>query len=882
MTLLDDILKWTETALPLWQRDAARRLFQQADGLSYDDYTELYALMKASHGLPSAQNLKHSPLTATHLPSVIPVGKTVTLKAMRDLNHVNRIAPRQKLNFAPTGMTVIYGGNGTGKSGYARVMKRACRARDQVEKVHSDANDPNAKIRVPEATFDIEIDGTPKQVKWTAAAASPDELSTIAVFDCHCARTYLTAEQDVAYLPYGLDVVENLANKVLPELNRRLDIEIAGINVDRQTFAHLLGETEVGRLLAVLNEKSDPVKVKALGTLSELETKRIAELDFALAESDPRAKAKELRLSAGRLKALVGRVESALSWVNDDAIKKLKNLDDAVVTANQAEQIAAEGLRSGEKLLPGTGEPVWKALFDAARKFSTEVAYPGIEFPNTGDDAVCPLCQEPSLDGGQRLKRFEKYIRDDVAKIATQQRKKIEDEKTKIERGNVNIGLEKFLEGELALLDEAVVPMAQAFQTTLDARRSWMLEALNSRAWEEGPVLSENPRQRLRDLAARQFKLSRTFDRAADEAKSKALKTERDELRARQSLETCVDAVLSLVERMRRKQALEYCKFDLKTRPISEKSKAFARKAVTPALKEALESEFRALGIGHIKTKVKDRPDKGKMWYRLLLDFPSTYKLEEILSEGEQRAIAIGSFLAELKLANHSGGIVFDDPVSSLDHKHRGKVAKRLASEAQCRQVLIFTHEVVFLHQLLEECKKLNTPLSHCFLDTAGDCCGMVSEGLPWRHKSFGERIDSLEKAQKRFEKLPWPAAPNEELAMDIIRQYSFFRATIERVVQDLALNATVQRFRDYIEVKRLEQVVGLEQIEVDEIFRLYQRCHDVIEAHDPSSAKDEPPPTPDQLMQDIEDLKALIQKIKDKRKSHRKSRCHVKKSAYV
>lgn len=221
----------------------------------------------------------------------------------------------------------------------------------------------------------------------------------------------------------------------------------------------------------------------------------------------------------------------------------------------------------------------------------------------------------------------------------------------------------------------------------------------------------------------------------------------------------------------------------------------------------------------------------------------------------------------EVRLANHSGCIVFDDPVSSLDHKRRGKVAKRLAAESLRRQVLVFTHDVVFLHQLRHECDNLKATQSICFLEADGGYYGNVSQGLPWAHKSFGERIDRLEKTQKRFEKMPWPADPSEDLAGEMIRQYSFLRATIERVVQDLALNATVQRFRDYIEVKRLEQVVGLEQAEVEEIFRLNQRCNDVIEAHDPASAKDEPPPTPDELKQDIEDLKKLIEAIQTRMK---------------
>ena len=85
MALLDDILKWTETELTLWQRDAARRLFEQEDELSDDDYTQLYGLLKAAHGLPNPLNLTPVPLAATHLPAVLKAGEAVVLKTMRDL-----------------------------------------------------------------------------------------------------------------------------------------------------------------------------------------------------------------------------------------------------------------------------------------------------------------------------------------------------------------------------------------------------------------------------------------------------------------------------------------------------------------------------------------------------------------------------------------------------------------------------------------------------------------------------------------------------------------------------------------------------------------------------------------------------------------------------
>ena len=191
MALLDDILAWTRT-LPEWQQDAARRLFQKPDGLSIEDYDELYVLLKAAHNLPNPEGRKAAPLSNDHLPTSTGSGDPVVLKTMRALKHVNCIAPDQTLCFEPTGMTVIYGGNGSGKSGYARVLKRACRARDQNEQVLPDANDPTAQKCIPEALFDIEAGTVTTEVRWSAKAAPPEELASIAVFDCHCARLYLT------------------------------------------------------------------------------------------------------------------------------------------------------------------------------------------------------------------------------------------------------------------------------------------------------------------------------------------------------------------------------------------------------------------------------------------------------------------------------------------------------------------------------------------------------------------------------------------------------------------------------------------------------------------------------------------------------------------
>ena len=867
MTLLEDILQWTET-LPLWQRDAARRLFQQPEGLSKDDYTELYALLKAAHNLPNPKGLMPVPLSKTHLPSSPAGGDSAILKGMRDLKHVNCIAPQQNLTFEPSGITLIYGDNGSGKSGYARVMKRACRSRDLKQQVLPDANDPGEQGCIPEAVFDIEVNGTAKSVHWCSDADSPEELAHVAVFDCHCARVYLTSEQEVAYLPYGLDIAEALANEVLPQLDSRLHQEIDGINTDSQPFAHLPGDTEVGQLAADLNYKTDTDKLSVLATLSDEELERINELDGILGEAKPAEKAKQLRLSAMRLKELATRIESSIPWVDDKAVERLKATVQESAAADQAERAVAKAMHSGEVLLPGTGEPVWKALFEAARKFSTEQAYPEKIFPNTEDGALCVLCQQPLQDAGKRLERFEKYVQEDVAKNAAAKRRLLSTEVDSIRRAELTVGTEGAIGEELDQLDVAASSLIKAFDVIIEERRGKLLDAVRSNAWDSIPAIVSSPRQRLRDLAAGQYRKARDYERASDERKIAVLRKEREALVARERLSQCIDQLLALISRLRNKKALEDCEQDLETRPISMKLREFASQAVTSALKDALDEEFAALNMGHLNTKLKERNVKGRVMHQLLLDVPTSSKVEEILSEGEQRAIALGSFMAELRLAEHSAAIVFDDPTCSLDHKRRKRIAKRLATESRKRQVIIYTHDIVFLHQLQSQCALLGLSLGLRYLEKIKDSSGIVSRALPWDHKGYKERIDCLGKKQKAFEKLPWPPEPHEELAREMILQYSLLRATIERVVQDFVLNATVRRFEDYIRVDNLKQVVRLEDSDVVKICSLYRRCSDITEAHDKASVKNDPPPTAEELGRDIDALKTLIQAIKYRRNS--------------
>ena len=71
------------------------------------DLEDLFALLKAEHGIPDPKGRTANRLSADQIPAVPKPDIQVKLLAMRDLQHVNAIAANQRLPFGSTGLSVI-------------------------------------------------------------------------------------------------------------------------------------------------------------------------------------------------------------------------------------------------------------------------------------------------------------------------------------------------------------------------------------------------------------------------------------------------------------------------------------------------------------------------------------------------------------------------------------------------------------------------------------------------------------------------------------------------------------------------------------------------------------------------------------------------------
>jgi hypothetical protein len=153
MNLAKEIENWASRLKP-WQSDILRRLFET--DIDIDAFEEIQTLMRSEYGLidPGVLLPKRIPFNRSNIGVVSEAGKTVRLVKMHSLKNVNALIEGQEIGFEKNGLTVIYGENATGKSGYSRVLKRACRARGEKQAIH-----PNIYISSPlgpaEATIRI-------------------------------------------------------------------------------------------------------------------------------------------------------------------------------------------------------------------------------------------------------------------------------------------------------------------------------------------------------------------------------------------------------------------------------------------------------------------------------------------------------------------------------------------------------------------------------------------------------------------------------------------------------------------------------------------------------------------------------------------------------
>lgn len=883
MATIDDVIAWAGT-LPGWQADAVRRLLNTGDEkLDEADYSEIAALAKVELGLaPAIDGLKAVPPTLASFSGSISNDAACTLEAIFDVQNVNIIDSSQKLSFANSGITVVYGANGSGKSGYSRILKLACRARDKDEKILPNvfASGPLGK---PSATLRINVNGKTEDIIWKLGDTSKSMLSHIAVFDGRCARVITDNRNEIGYLPYGCDIFQKLAATV-----SRIKGEIeADISVPPPIQDSAVGqETAAAAFLRSLSDTTDVAAIEAATQWLTTDDMRVVEcLDLART-SDASNSAKEIE----RLLKTKERVEAAIKAVTGVA-KECEALSNDVIeqtlskltAAALAHSIAMEERQTPEPLTGvGVTNP-WLLLYQAAKRYSEEIAYSDRSFPAL-ENSVCVLCQQPlGADAVERFIRFKRFMEDVTTGVLESAREAHQLVRRKVEGLSIlpDVALAAHCDA-LRELSQQAADSLRSQQTAILQRKEAILEILKEGAsadkvstlppWPE-PVESLLEEAK-KTLTGRIDAISTTSK--PDERRK--LTEEIGALQSKKALHARRVDIEAFVSSAKRNARLRQAASSLRTQEITRQGTAVIRKNLTPELLKAFKDELSALGAVRVPISVKPIGSAGETSHEMLLEgaiVSGSARPSHILSEGEARVTAIAGFLAELRLAPHANPVVFDDPVSSLDHVFARKVAARLTREGLNRQVIVFTHNIAFLMELNDASTALaqsGSPVTTQIqtIRRGSVSAGITAAGEPWHAMKVGSRVNHLQHLLRDVQSSYQDGTNvyNENAA----QIYGLLREAWEAFVEEEWLYGVVSRYRNSVHTLRLMEI-EIADSDVHLFNMNMSKASTWMTGHDKSKALHDDRPAPDELLADINALGALAKKVKNARDDTKKRR---------
>ena len=383
----------------------------------------------------------------------------------------------------------------------------------------------------------------------------------------------------------------------------------------------------------------------------------------------------------------------------------------------------------------------------------------------------------------------------------------------------------------------------------------------------EAAATLANPADKLNEIVSRLEVRAAELDKLVDPAERSRWQGELNELEDRQHLTASLPLIESEHVRLATIAFLEICCKDFGTTAITILGNKLADDVVTPQLRDRFLDEVTSIVSNKVRVEIARVGGRyGSPQYQVRFLAKPDAKVLSVLSEGEQTCIALAAFLTEVATMDHRSALVFDDPVTSLDHRWRKKVAERLVKEAAFRQVIVFTHDLIFVNDLhdLALQKKVQQTSRSVGRGSAGT--GIVQDGLPWQGKSVEDRLDKLSKRARDAKQL-FDDSRDEEYCEEAVAIYNRLRATWERALESIAFAGVVQRHRDYIETRHLRKTIVLTDSDCDAFHAGFKRCCDITDAHDPSVGRNAQPPAPSEILKDIQDLADWMASLRSRQK---------------
>ena len=621
--------------------------------------------------------------------------------SISNVEGINALAPKTPLEFGQGDFTVVYGNNGTGKSGYVRILKHICGARD-LGPLHGNVYAPSAVVQ--KATISFEKAGVQKSQNWSGQGPC-DDLDSVEIFDSSFGKIFVSSEDEVSYEPPVLTFFSSLIS-VCEKVSAALDDEVTRHPSQKPNIPHDQEGTPEGIWFKSINPGTTPQDIDRFCKFGAADKNDLRMLQQTLTEKAPAERASQLRKQQNHIDKLIQDARKHLDQLSDQNCRQIIAAKKNWIRKKAETKIIAESTLSSSELA-GIGTDIWKDLWEAAREYSNLIAYKDSDFPNVSQESRCVLCHQTLTEEARdRFISFENFVKDEIQKSERDKYKEYESAIQKIDELPTSETLMTRIDAA-ASLPEEVVNQVMEFFAKLQNRKDQLVgnefeetlsKSLPSSTWiEEAKICSE----KLGCLAA-------NFEDAKSDNREE-MKIKLNRLQAKKWLSEHRNAIDHEVERLKLLRTIQKAKEWTNTTTLSRKKGELAEKLITEEFVNRFNAELNALGASQVNVElVKTSVSKGRVLHKLQLRRAAENNLTDILSDGERRVVSIAAFLADVNRNNSPTPLIFDDPISSLDQSYEEAIVLRLIELSKHKQIIVFTHRLSLLGSIRSFAKKMS------------------------------------------------------------------------------------------------------------------------------------------------------------------------------
>lgn len=292
-------------------------------------------------------------------------------------------------------------------------------------------------------------------------------------------------------------------------------------------------------------------------------------------------------------------------------------------------------------------------------------------------------------------------------------------------------------------------------------------------------------------------------------------------------------------------------------------SVALTRKYVNERVNDRFSRESDRLGLEHVKLDDKGG-GKGQLRHKpaLLGATLATKTVRDVLSEGEQTALGLAGLLTEIDFDDSQSALVLDDPITSLDHGRREKVAKRLAVLAGSRQVIVFTHDLTFLGDLTRAAKEEGAKLQErSIVRGSKGMSGVVLETHPWKAKDAKKRIGDLRQDLVKIKK-DRPSLSQDEYDNRVQLWAGKLSEVWERIIRNDVAGKVVDRGTTEVRPKMMRLLARITEADNTDFQAGYSQVSKWAPRHDKSEEVNFVAPEVHELEAELDRAEAWLKRV--------------------